>query len=387
MVPSPDQFDDNDLLGQLLNDDEENFREQYREEYEVLSDDEAKRAIREEFRSIYAPEHEVFKSVKNSFHPRNEVGYESEYEVSFTNPLYEIHENPADLLLTYTDWRNVNFCFVVCEVVSEDYARWPSRINEIYDLVTGHESYLKEQVDEVDKKINTIQYATATRKQDLPDIEFRHIEQQVAPENYALWVMDDDVDRDSPDDPPMLLYLEEGEIEHQKLRSVMEPGIDYEKSRNRDVIFSLHTHAIITLQETLMALVTHLYGKKDEEEPREFNRDDFEGMFIELCEVGPSGKEKREMLRDRAGELLKLAENADILYSKEHRRIKTSRDYRVRYPSGGTKHLKPAIKRKFIDHRAPHRRGQMAFDNTVKSFRSRGGLPTDFESSEWQDER
>lgn len=385
MVRPPDDYDDDDLLGRLLDSDEDDFRQQYREEYEDLSEDEAKRAIEEEFRSIHRPEHEVFKAVKNSFHPRNEEGYESEYEVSFTNPLYEIRENPADLLLTYTDWRNVNFCFVVCEAVGENYARWPAHINEVHDIVRGHKTDLLNQVGEDGKEINTIQYVTATRKQDVPDIDFRHIDQQ-APENYSLWVVDDDYPREEPSDPPVELRQEYGSIEHQKLRTVMEDGVDYENARNRDVVFSLKTHPIIALQETLMSLMTMQYGEPDEEEPREFNRSDFEDMYINLCEIGPSGEEKRAVLRQKADELIELAEDADILYSAEHRRIKTNRDFRVRYPTGGTADLKPAIKEKYVNHRAPYRRGQMAYDETRGSFDAKGGVSTDFSSSEWREE-
>lgn len=327
----------------------------------------------------------MFKAVKNSFHPRNGEGYESEYEVSFTNPLYEIRENPADLLLTYTDWRNVNFCFVVCEAVGESYARWPAHINEVHDIVRGHKTDLLNQVGEDGKEINTIQYVTATRKQDVPDIDFRHIDQQ-APENYSLWVVDDDYPREEPSDPPVELRQEYGSIEHQKLRTVMEDGVDYENARNRDVVFSLKTHPIIALQETLMSLMTMQYGEPDEEEPREFNRSDFEDMYINLCEIGPSGEEKRAVLRQNADELIELAEDADILYSAEHRRIKTNRDFRVRYPTGGTADLKPAIKEKYVNHQAPYRRGQMAYDETRGSFDAKGGVSTDFSSSEWREE-
>lgn len=383
MVRPPDKYDDDNFLGRLLDQDEHDFREQYREQYEELSDDEARRAIEEEFRSIHRPKYEVFKAVKNCFHPRNEEGYASEYEVSFTNPLYEVRENPADLLLTYTDWRNVNFCFVVCEAVGENYARWPAHVNEIHDLVRGHQSHLLKQVDEDNKEINAIQYVTATRKQDVPDIDFRHIDQQ-APENYSLWVVDDDYPRDDPSDPPVELRQEYGVIEHQKLRTVIEDGVDYENARNRDVMLSLKTHPIIALQETLMSLITTQYGDPAEEEPREFNRHDFEQMYVDLCEIGSSGEEKRAVLRQKADELIELAEDADILYAAEHRRIKTNRDFRVRYPASGTADLKQTIHEKYVNYRGPYRRGKRAYEETRTSFESKGGMETDFESAEWE---
>ena len=92
------------------------------------------------------------------------------------------------------------------------------------------------------------------------------------------------------------------------------------------------------------------------------------------------------MLQQKANDLLELAEDADILYASEHRRIKTSRDFRVRYPTGGTEDLKQAIRKKYMNHLAPHRRGEMAYEETRDSFDSKGGLSTDFESTEWQRE-
>lgn len=385
MFRPPDEFDEDNLLERLLEDDAEQFREQYSDRYRELSEEDARRSIEEEFRSVHQPEYSVFKAVKDSFHPANEEGYRSGYEVSFTNPLYEIRENPADLLLTYTDYQNVSFCFVVCEVVGEDYTRWPAHINEVHDLVMGHESHLLKQVGEEGKEINTIQYVTATRKQDVPDIDFRHIE-RLAPDNYSLWVVDDDYPRESPSDPHVQLHYEDGSIQHQKLRTVMGQGIDYERSRNRDVIFSLESHPIIALQETIMALMTEQHSDLSEEQPREFDRGDFERVFIDLCEIGPSGEEKREVLRETSAEFLELAKNAEMVYADGHRRIQTSRDFRARYPTGSTAEVKPSIRDKYVDYRAPYRRGRMAYDDTRESFESRSGIETNFESSEWQED-
>ena len=382
-MQKPEQIED-DYFPRLYEDDGEDFRQQYKENYKQIDDDAAERRFRSEFRSIEEPKHEVFSAVKDAFHPDNGDGYRTGYEASFTNPLYEISPNPAKLLLTNTNWRNVHFCFVVCESSGEEYPAWANRVNEVYDIVKGHGDYLLEQVDEVGKDINHIQYVTCIPKEDLPDVDFRYVSRQAVPDNYCLWVVDNDYSpAPDEDNPPMVqLRMEAGTSNHSDLRDPLNDGVDYRKSINRDITIEIETPPLIALQEVLMALMTEQYGSK--EEPREFDRDDFVETFIDLCEIGASGDEKREILRERASVLIEEAKSADILYSGDTERIKGPNDFRARYEGSGTKKLRKVIKKKFVRSRIPIQKSKVAYDMTKKEFEPENGLKTDFDNNDWE---
>lgn len=377
---------DNGYIQKLSDKDEDRFRELYQNEYAKIDDKAAKRRVKSIFRSVHRPKHEVFQAVKDAFHPDNDDGYRTGYEVSFTNPLYEIRQNPADLLLTNTDWRNVNFCFVVCESSGEESATWANRISEVHDLVTGHEEHLLSQVGEEGKDIGHLQFITAVPKEEIPDVDFRFISRQVGPENYALWTVDDDYSpKDSEQNPPPVeLRKEEGKISHGKLRDPLEDGVDYSKSINRDVTIALETPPVIALQDAFMALVTEQYG--DYDEPREFNKDDFIETYIDLCEIGASGDKKRDLLKEKAENLISVAKEADLMYYGKSDRIKTGKDYRARYEGGGTKKLRKSVKEKFIKNRIPKRKAEMAYKRVKEDFNPKDGLRSELDDETWDEE-
>lgn len=376
----PDQA----LVDELLESDQDRFWELYEKNLSQVSEHDAERLVRSTYRSVHEPAHDLFSAVKDAFHPSNSDGYRTEYEVSFTNPLYEIAPNPADLLLTNTDWRDVNLCFVICEPSGEEYAAWANKINEVHDLVTGHHGHLLDQVGEAGKNINHIQYVTCIPKEEVPDADFRFVRRQAASNNYALWIVDDDYSPGPDENPAPMVQLraEGGVMEHGQLKAPLEDGVDYSRSINRDVTIQLRTPALIALQEVLMALMTENYGVK--QEPREFDREDCVGTFIDLCEVGVSGNQKRDLLEERADELIEEAKSADIVHYGSSDRIKTASDFRVRYQGAGTKKLRRTIREKYIKSEIPDKRRQLAYDETVSEFEAKGGVSSDFDDNSWE---
>lgn len=375
---------DQTFVDELLESDQDRFWEIYEENLSQVSEDDAERLVRSTYRSVHEPAHDLFSAVKDAFHPSNSDGYRTEYEVSFTNPLYEIAQNPADLLLTNTDWRDVNLCFVVCEPSGEEYATWANNINEVHDLVTGHHDHLLDQVDEAGKNINHIQYVTCVPKEEVPDADFRFVRRQAASNNHALWIVDDDYSPGPNETPAPMVQLraESGVMEHGQLKAPLNDGVDYSKSINRDVTIQLRTPVLIALQEVLMALMTENYGVK--QEPREFDREDFVDTFIDLCEVGVSGNQKRDLLKERADELIKEAKSADIVHYGSSDRIKTASDFRVRYQGAGTKKLRRTIREKYIKSEIPDKRRQLAYEETVSEFEPKGGVSSDFDDNGWE---
>lgn len=344
------------------------LREIYESEYNSISDEDAFSLVASDFRSNKAPKHRVFTAVKNAFHPDNDDGFRTEYEVSHTNPLYERRENPADLLLTETNRRSMNLCFVICEPNGDTSDRWSAHINEIHDLVVGHKDYLLNQIGHSDKKIDHIQYATATLKKELRDVEFRYI-YQASPDNYSLWAVDEDYEPDSDEVSPPLVQLqsEGGQIEHNKLNGPLSDGVDYLDSKNTEICLALTTPPVISLRETLMTLLTKQHSSVTE--PREFDHGDFVSVFKDLCEVSPSGDEKDDLLEEEADNLIELAKEADVIFYGNSDSIHENRDYRARYSQGkSTEGLKKSIRKKVFQSRVPEKKSEVAYSRAKEKF-------------------
>lgn len=315
--------------------------------------------------------------MKDAFHPDNEDGYRTEYEVSFTDPLCEVSSTPADLLLTETNRRAANLCFVVCEPSGENSDLWPTRINEVVNVVRGHEPELLEQIGHSDKQVNHIQYLTVTLKEEYPDIQFRHL-QHSAPNEYAICTVDDDYEPDDDEDieKEYVLKYEDGTIEHGKLHDPLVDGIDYKEAKNRDVYLSLDAPPIISLQETLMSLLTEQHGAVDE--PREFNREDFVGRFKDLCLVGTADDQREEVFNQRADELLEIAKDAGVLKYGDSDDIHENRDFRAMYKQGETTAgLKDSVKSKIFRSRIPEKKAEMAYETVEEQFEPRGGYESE----------
>lgn len=383
MIP-PETVDDSGKLEKLLEDDKEEFREQYESEYEQIDDESALDLVDSEFINEIRPKFKVFKAIKDAFHPDNTDGYRTEYEVISTDPLCEISSHPASILLTETNRREVNLCFVVCESSGENYDLWPNRINEVVNVVRGHEKELLDQIGHGDKKVNHLQYLTVTLKEEYPDVEFRHL-QHGAPDQYAICTVDDDFEPDDDaknadsDKKEYILKKEDGTIEHGKFLTPLNDGIDYKQSKNKNVYLSLKSPEIISIQEVLMSILTEQHGQVDE--PREFNRKDFRARFKELCLLGSSHDERVELFNDRADNLLETAKQAGVIQYGDSDSIHSDRDFRAMYKQGNTTAgLKNSIKSKIFESRVPNKKASMAYENVETQFQPQGGY-----KSPWND--
>ncbi|WP_206537605.1 hypothetical protein, partial [Natronolimnohabitans innermongolicus] len=216
-------------------------------------------------------------------------------------------------------------------------------------------------------------------KEEYPDVQFRHL-QHGAPNEYAICTVDDDYEPDDDEDSEKeyVLKYEDGTIEHGKLHGPLVDGIDYKDSKNRDVYLSLNAPPMISLQETLMSLLTEQHGEVDE--PREFNRENFVGRFKDLCLVGSSGEEKETVFDKRADELLEIAKDAGILKYGDSDDIHENRDFRAMYKQGNTTAgLKQSVKSKIFNNRVPDKKSEMAFETVENQFEPQGGYGSEMD--------
>jgi hypothetical protein len=375
----PEDVDSDGYLGRLADGDESRFRERYQEQYSELDLDAAKTAVQAELLNRHEPRHQVLEAVADGFHPYNEEGMATGYEVALSNPLYEIKPTAADLLLTAQDYREVHLCFVVCETTGEDYVRWAKQINEISDLYRGHEEELLEQVPVEGLDTGHIQFVTVARKEDLPDVDLKYLKSTVSPDNYAIWAVDDDYEGNS--DRQVELRKEFGQLAHGQLRTVLEDGFDYGKGENTALACTLNSHEFVILREIFLLLMLRRYSNS-REEPREFNKQDFEEMLVSKMQIGEPNKKKTQLVRSKAGDLLDIADDAEIVYSGESQNINTNRDYRLRFPSGMPTQVPEHIRPKYIAYRAPQKMARDAFTKTKEGFEPIDQLETELSDTE-----
>lgn len=380
MIP-PEKVDSDGYLSRLSDRDKSNFREKYREKHTELTYEDSETAVKALLRNKHEPQHEVFEAIADGFHPYNDEGMETGYEVALTNPLCEIRETPADMLLTAQDYREVHLCFVVCEAGGENYIEWAKNINEVNDLYTGHEEELLEQIPIEGLEPSHVQFVTATQKEDLPDIDFKYMKGSVSPDNYSLWIVDDDYEGNG--NRQVELRKEFGTIPHRQLRSVLEAGFDYGKGENTEIGCTLNSHEFIALREAFMGLMLSQHAAS-REQPREFNRGDFVDELTSQTQVADPPREKVDVVRAQAGSLLLVADDAEMLYSGSNSNINTNRDFRLRYPAGMPTQVPDHIRPKYIEYRTPVKMAEDAYGQARTEFEPTDPLKTELnESDSW----
>lgn len=375
----PEDVDSEGYLSRLSDYDESNFREEYEETFQDLSYDASKTAVEALLRNKHEPRYEVLKAVADAFHPYNEHGRKTEFEVALTNPLCEISKTPADLLLTAHDYREVHLCFVVCEAGGENYIEWARNVNQVYNLYKGHEEELLIQIPIEGLETGKVQFVTATHKEDLPDIDFKYMNSSVSADNYSLWVVDDD--NESDEERQVELREEYGTITHGKLRERLEKGLDYGKGGDTEVGCTLNSHDFIVLRETFMGLMFRQHTD-NRDEPREFDQRDFVNELTEQTQVDEPPDEKLDVIQARAKNLLRVADNAEMVFSGSNSRINTNRDYRLRYPSGLFTQVPEHIEPKYVEYRTPLKRGEDAFQQVKDGFEPRYQLKSEIDDSD-----
>jgi hypothetical protein len=375
----PEDVDSDGYLDRLTEGDESRFREVYQEQHDELDIEASKAAVRATLRNKHEPHHEVLGAIADGFHPYNEEGMETGYEVALSNPLYEVEATAADLLLTAQDYQEVHLCFVACESAGEDYVRWGRHINEISDLYRGHEEKLLEQFPVEGLDMGHVQFVTATMKEDLPDVDLKYLKSTVSPDNYAIWVVDDDYEGNG--DRQVELRNEFGHLAHRQLRTVLEDGFDYGKGESTDLGCTLNSHEFVMLRETFLRLMLQQYSDK-REEPREFNQRDFEKTLVSHTQIGDPPEEKTQLMRSRAANLLEVADDAEMLYSGGHRNINTNRDYRLRFPSGMPTQVPEHIRPKYIEYRAPWKMAEDAYERAREEFEPIDQLETELDDTD-----
>jgi len=370
----PEDVDSDGYLNRLTDGDESRFQEVYQGQHNELDLDAAKTAVRATLRNQYEPHHHILGAIADGFHPYNEEGMKTGYEVALSNPLYEVEATAADLLLTAQDYREVHLCFVVCEAGGEDYVRWARNINEISDLYRGHEEELLEQVPVEGLDTGHVQFVTATTKEDLPDADLTYLKNSVSPDNYAIWVVDDDYEGNG--DRQVELRNECGRLAHRQLRMVLEDGFDYGKGESTELGCTLNSHEFVMLRETFLQLMLQQYSD-GREEPREFNQGDFEEALVSHTQVGDPPEEKTKLVRSKAENLLDVADDAEMVYSGGSQDINTNRDYRLRFPNGMPTQVPEHIRPKYVEHRAPRKMAEDAYERARKEFEPIDQLETE----------
>lgn len=347
------------LLRNLSRGDVSRLAELYNRKYQSIDPDRAEASLHSAFTEHERPQHDLTQAVVDTFAPQRAAeGQESGFEASVVSPLYEVKENPADLLLVKNTYAGVHFCFISSEVGGEAIEQWAENINRIQEAYQGNEEYLKQETNCEGASVQTVQYVTLARTVDLFELAFRDVADLVSPSNYCIWERNVEAGQ----------YLTKfaGRIANSELSDVMNRELDYLRTDNDELRYTFTSHPILSLGDALLQIVRDgQTGTTDY--PREFERESFYDAFRDGMTINGTTGERQETIQSIADNLLKTAVNTEMLY-QEAEQINTGREFRVRARQGGPSQIKEMVQNKYIAHFAEEERAELALERARDDF-------------------
>lgn len=347
------------LLQDLSRGDVRRLEDLYNQEYHSIDPDRAEASLRSTFTEHERPQHSLTQSVVDTFAPQRAAdGQESGFEASVVSPLYEIEENPADLLLVKNTYAGVHFCFISSEVGGESVEQWAENINRIEDAYQGQEDYLKEQTNCESTSVQTVQYVTLARTVDLFELEFSDVADLVLPSNYCIW------ERNAEGGQYLTKFA--GRVANTELSDVMNQELDYLRTDNDELRYTLTSHPILSLGDTLLQIVRN--GRRGATDyPREFEQQTFYDVFNDSLTINGTTSERQGKIQAIADQLLTTAVDAEMLY-QEAEEINTDKEFRIRARQGGPSQIKEMVENKYISHFAEEERAELALEPARDDF-------------------
>ncbi|MEZ3144989.1 hypothetical protein [Halobaculum sp. MBLA0143] len=340
----------------------ESFCELYEKMYKNTPDESVRKVVRSEVRAK-GPKHEVFSAIKDAFIPSNNDT--RPYEAAFTNPLHEVKNNKADLLVVSAK-RYINLCFVFCKPNTDNYENWAIEINRVKNLFEENKNKIKKQLGHQSKSVAEVQYATVLPKEDIADIDLSPVVRAINVSNYSVWSVDDDYKPSDSTSAMTQVKIEDGKVGDSRLRSILNSGIDYRNAKNNDIVVSLFTSSRVVLKEILISIMYNNLST-GQEEPKEFDKAQFISEFVSLCEVGGSKGIKKEKLKDRAKEHLEKGVNLGVIADQDSK-LKSNKSYRIMYQGDGPGPISDMINKKVVKSKIPMKKAEIAYDKARREF-------------------
>lgn len=358
------------FLRDLSRSDTNRLRELYNQKYQAVDSERAEASLRSTLTEHERPKHGLIQSVVDTFAPQRAAeGQDSGFEASVVSPLHEVEENPADLLLVKNTYSGAHFCFISSEIGGESPEQWAEHINQIQRVYRDETEYLRRQTNCQDIQVETVQFVTLARTVDLFELQFREVADLVTPSNYCIWERNDEGEQ--------YLTKHAGRIASSSLSDVMDQELDYLRTDNDELHYTLTSHAVISIGDTLLQIVREAHADSSEDYPREFEQEDFRDAFQDGMTIDGTTDQREEYIQSKADNLLEDAKDANILY-QDTEDINTDREFRVRAQRGGPAQIKDMVREKYIDHFAEEERAELAFERARDEFEPEDSSLDDF---------
>lgn len=363
MVPEPEQFDNTGYLRGLSLDDEDDFRDQFKENFRAIDSDRIKRDLENKISTIERERIESTQSVVGGFHPRRLSHTDSsEFEFEFCSPLCEIGVDGGDLLMARADYNALHICIVTCEVGGENPQEWISRVNGLGEVLSDERNRerLKRQLGCESHSLDTIQYLTLAREIDLQEFDYANISHLVEVENHCVW----ERDRENQE-----FRHRGGALAHQDLTEAIGQGFDYGAVGAPTIQYLVGSHPVLALEEVSYTLISdHL--SEDDEFPQEFDREEFQMRFESSLELGAQGEEYEAVVNEETDRILDFGINIDLIEDEEEG-IESSRDFDLKFSGEKPPMVKQAVMEKYLKAKTPLEQGERAFKKTKDEFEPR----------------
>lgn len=371
-MTDPRDFDEDGWIeSELGRGDQNAFEELFKKKFKNIDEDRAQTARRRRFEDSDKEQQRLFKAIVDSFSPKDvAMGSDSGFEITIVNPLYELDVNSTEILLAKRQPRSVHVCFVSCEIGGEDSARWRSDINRVATAMEKDEfrTALKRHLSCSNLPFKSIQYITITRELDLADVDLDVLKIGTTPDNYAVWKL---VETELPEEiadergeEDQIIKHHDGHIEHPDLLEVAVDGIDYSLVNNDDIRYSLTSHPIFPIGDTLLRVYLHQEPASDY--PDEFNQSLFSDTYRSGLMLGNDRRKIEKIVNQKVGELLDLALDADMIEDEDG--FDTDRDYRILWQSDDEWDIKDMVRNKYFKYKAPEERGKLALERAKDEF-------------------
>ncbi|GAA5473598.1 hypothetical protein [Haloarcula hispanica] len=355
----PDSFDDGYYSGLGLQD-KKDFDKLYKKKYKSIDEDRARESFEQSFDSNEEAEYRLFRDVVNAF-----SSPQAGFEATIVNPLYEFGEPEVEILLAKPQSSSVHLCFISCEISGQDYIRWQERINSVSELMDNQQivETIKNNANCSNLRLGSIQFVTLTQDIDIVDADVDILKRGIDPEYYAIWklIRSAEYNEETEEmEEAKTIKLHDGSTSVPSLETIVSGGIDPTTAENDDIKYCFSSHPVFPIGEVCLELYLNKYNTS--ENPKEFNRSEFESAYLNNVHFGDDRESMTTIAEDRVDDLLEFSLSHGII--KKDDDIVEQRDFKIMWSSEDPGDIKSMVQNKYIDSKVPERTGQIAYDRT-----------------------
>ena len=350
----------------LHTDDRDDFNDLLDDALATLDEDEIRDELESEISK--ADEHfELIAEISSGFSPAGE-GSNSGYVFAFTEPLEEQNQlgdervKNGDILLINEQNDVAYLCVIECKSGTCKGSGWVNELHGIREtLDTGrYRQIIKQQLGIEDKELKFVQYVLAGKLIHTVSMDYeglRDNEDVEIPDDFAFWGFDFD--------SQSLVHVY-GDVRHPPLKRPVASTIDTGIVDN-NINFTYSEPPVIQLSTLIENIIDDNLDDENENEPFEFDAEEFYSRFDQELQVGYGGEEREKLVTDRVERLLEIGKRIEAL-TNDDSDVQSERDYRILFRGRKAHIAADAATEKYFDYMAVEKKKERAFDSVRSEF-------------------